>query len=53
MTHAVLPPMMIDKKERRVQFVNNNGEGERERGEEKEKREREGRREGGRYKTGQ
>ena len=31
--------MMIDKKERRVQFVNNNGEGERER-EEKEKRER-------------
>ena len=36
--------MMIDKKERRVQFVNNNGEGE---------REREGGREGERerYKT--
>ena len=45
MTHAVLPPMMIDKKERRVQFVNNNGEGEREGGEEKEKRERERERE--------
>ena len=42
MTHAVLPPMMIDKKERRVQFVNNNGEGEREGGEGKEgERERE------------
>ena len=52
MTHAVLPPMMIDKKERRVQFVNNNGEGEREGGR-RRKRERERERERERYKTGQ